>query len=232
MTIDDVYRPFLLYFRRRRMRRFISLFDVEDATSIIDLGGTEFVWRLVAGRPRVTMINVGVEEWAEGRLRMLDADATAVPFSDDAFDVCFSNSVIEHVGNEQMQAAFAREVRRLAQRYWVQTPNRRFFLEPHLICLFLHWLPFRLERRLVRYFSLWGLISKPAQADIDRFIQGIRLLDEAAMRRLFPDAEIFKERFLGFAKSLIAVRSARPRAAAARPAHAGARSPRRAPPRA
>jgi hypothetical protein len=41
---------------------------------------------------------------------------------------------------------------------------------------------------------------------VDALIAEIDLLTEAEMRALFPDAQIIKERFLGFTKSLIAVR--------------------------
>ncbi len=41
-----------------------------------------------------------------------------------------------------------------------------------------------------------------------RQVAGLRLLTLAGMRSLFPDCTILRERFLGFTKSSIAVRSA------------------------
>ncbi|MBC8241801.1 MAG: hypothetical protein H8E30_15190 [Alphaproteobacteria bacterium] len=42
---------------------------------------------------------------------------------------------------------------------------------------------------------------------VDALVDEIRLLNEAQMRELFPDATIVRERFLIFTKSLIAVRA-------------------------
>src|SRR4029077_7083611 len=52
---------------------------------------------------------------------------------------------IEHVGDGNAGADSSREVLKVSRRYWVQTPNRNFLVEPHLSFLFLHWLPFRVK---------------------------------------------------------------------------------------
>jgi hypothetical protein len=51
-----------------------------------------------------------------------------------------------------------------------------------------------------------------------RLCREIRLLDVGEMKRLFPDAEIVRERFLGMTKSIIAIR--RPQAEVPTPGHA------------
>jgi Methyltransferase domain len=140
------------------------------------------------------------------RQKLVIYDGSKVPFEDNSFDISYSNSVIEHVGDAGAQARFASEVRRLAPRYFVQTPNKWFFIEPHFICLFIHWLPRRLKRHLVRRCSIWGWVTKPDQQQIDSVLAEIRLLTVPEMRRFFPDAEILRERFLGFTKSIIALK--------------------------
>src|SRR5262245_40383167 len=52
--------------------------------------------------------------------------ALEVPFSDQSFDLAFSNSVIEHVGNEEDQLKFAGEMLRVARKIYCQTPCRLF----------------------------------------------------------------------------------------------------------
>jgi hypothetical protein len=51
-----------------------------------------------------------------------------------------------------------------------------------------------------------GLVNKPDQETIDKFLTEIRLLSVRDMRLLFPDAEIVRERFCGFTKSIIAMK--------------------------
>src|SRR5262249_42949501 len=119
------------------------------------------------------------------------------------------NSVIEHLGDRQSQQAFAREVVRAGARYFVQTPNRWFPVETHLLTPFVHFLPRRWQRVIVPRFSVWGLISG-APADrrefyLQHYLNDVRLLCHRQMRELFPDGVIVRERFLGLTKSLIAV---------------------------
>ncbi len=206
MNIHTVHGLFANYFRPRRMRLFISVFGISQQTRIIDLGGTPFNWALIDEQPDVTMVNTHGDYKEFAPYKLVIFDGSIVPFRDHSFDICYSNSVIEHVGDVDAVARFASEVRRLAPRYFVQTPNRYFFAEPHFICVFIHWLPMRLKRRLIRRGSLWGWMAKPDQKTIDEWLRDIRLLTVKDMRRLFPDAEIVRERFLGFTKSIIAIK--------------------------
>jgi hypothetical protein len=54
--IRDITRPFRLYFRRKRMRNFLHWMAVSDCTTIVDVGGTRFIWHLTD--PSVTIVNL------------------------------------------------------------------------------------------------------------------------------------------------------------------------------
>ena len=124
--------------------------------------------------------------------RFVQADATALPFADGEFDVAYSNSVVEHLPADERDA-YAREVRRVGRRWFVQTPNRGFPVEPHALLPFVHWLPRPLGRALWRL----GVSGDPYDE--------VRLLGARELRRLFPDAEIVRERAGPLTKSLVAV---------------------------
>jgi SAM-dependent methyltransferase len=145
----------------------------------------------------------GAASWVAG-------DGRALPFRDGAFDIVFSNSVIEHVGDVQSQCRFAREVMRVGRGFWVQTPNRWFPVEQHLLTPIVHWLPRTWQRRLVPRFNLWALLVRPApdrrRFYLDHYLEEVRLLDAAQLRQLFPGAELLRERALGWTKSLVAMR--------------------------
>lgn len=138
----------------------------------------------------------------------LRASGTELPYRDGAFEVAFSNSVIEHVGSFEDQARFASEIRRVAAGLWVQTPARSFLLETHLLTPFIHFLPRHLQARLVRNFTVWGWLSRPTPEVARAFVERTRLLGYREMQRLFPDCEIRRERFLGLTKAYVAVRTA------------------------
>jgi len=210
MDIQRVYDLFIRGFRRRRMRAFARTFDPSASTCILDVGGTPYNWQLLGSNARVTLLNLELPEGADAlppQLVAVVGDATRLEFEDGSFDVGFSNSLIEHLASRESQSAFAAEIRRVARGLWVQTPARSFPVEPHLLALFVHYLPLRWQRHLVRRFTLWGWIARPSQERIDQVLHETRLLSYADMRELFPDCAILRERFLGLTKAYIAVRT-------------------------
>ncbi len=194
------------------MRRFASTFGVTAETRILDVGGTPFNWSLLDVQPCVTIVNMPrAREAFDAHFQSVFADGRALPFRDHSFDIVFSNSVIEHVGDAASQARFAKEIARVGQAYWVQTPNRRFPVEPHLLTPFLHFLPAALQRRTARKFTVWALLERPTRDRwefyIEHYLRDIHLLDAGDLRRLFPGAKIVRELLGGLTKSLIAVRT-------------------------
>ena len=73
--------------------------------------------------------------------------------------------------------------------------------------LFIHWLPRAWQRRLVRWCTGWGWLSRPSPERIEALLDELRLLDGQEMQALFPDCEIRRERVLGLTKSYVAVRT-------------------------
>ena len=68
-------------------------------------------------------------------------DGKIFPFEDKCFDVCWSNAVIEHVGDYDRQLLFLNEIKRVAKNAYITTPNRFFPIEVHTRTPFLHYLP-------------------------------------------------------------------------------------------
>jgi hypothetical protein len=188
------------------MRQLWKTFALKRETFVLDVGGSEFNWKLLPVLPRILLLNVAEPAVKNANFTYVVADGRHVPFKDRGFDLVYSNSVLEHVGGPEDQRLFAMECRRVGRRYYVQTPNRRFFIEPHLITPLLHWLPFRTQRIFLRNFTLWGLVTRPTKKECDDLLNDTRLLVENELQNLFPDAEIWHERFLGMTKSLIAAK--------------------------
>jgi hypothetical protein len=211
VNIHRIYGAISPLFRRRRMRRFRQILGPRAGERLLDVGGTPSFWAGMDVAAEITLLNLrppGIPPAPAPRLTWREGDGCALPFADASFDVVFSNSVIEHVGPWQRQQAFAREARRVGRRLWVQTPAREFFIEPHLIAPFIHWLPRRWQRRLIRHGTVRGWVERPDARAVDAFLDEVRLLTFGEMRTLFPDCTILRERFLGLTKSYIAVRPA------------------------
>ena len=211
-TLELIHRIYALIspqFRRRRQRWFQRTCPLDPADRILDVGGYPWFWRESALRNPITLLNLafpaGLAE-SSPDYAMVVGDGCALPYADNSFDLVFSNSVIEHVGSWSRQQAFASEVRRVGGRLWVQTPAYGFFIEPHLIAPFVHWLPTHWQSRLLRNFTPWGWLTRPTPEKVAEFLAEVRLLKRAEMQILFPDCEIMVERFLGLPKSYIAVR--------------------------
>jgi hypothetical protein len=188
------------------MSRFFRLFDPRPDTRLIDIGGTCQTWNAESvphpSFPVVLLNNLRYDDVLGDRFESIEGDATDLPFVDNAFDIAFSNSVIEHMGTWEKQRAFANEARRVARRLWVQTPARSFPIESHLLAPYIQYLPKNLQHLLVP-FTPRGLLTPDLVHDI---VDEVRLLTYREFADLFPDCRILRERICGITKSYVAVR--------------------------
>ncbi len=81
-----------------------------------------------------------------------------LPFADNAFDIVYSNAVLEHVGSRERQGRFIAELCRVAPRRFLAVPNRGFPVESHTCLPLIHYLPKPWFRRLLRgtRFDYWS----------------------------------------------------------------------------
>lgn len=203
------------WFRRQRMRRFLAFIDRFGIQArplrILDIGGTVRYWRafdsLLAGRDLdITIVNLDAhEQEVTERLRVRAGDGCALAFGADSFDIVHSNSTIEHVGAWARKASMAREIRRVAPHYFVQTPNYWFPVEPHYRRPFIHWYPEAVRARMILRKKR-GFLSATTFDEAMEIVQSHTLLTPSQMKALFPDGRLVRERVGPFTKSLIAVR--------------------------
>lgn len=192
------------------MRLFEKTFKITERTRILDVGGSPFIWQFASVTPRLTFLNLpsALAPSCESRSQVA-ADGRFLPFADRSFDIVFSNSVIEHVGNQDNQIRFAEEVRRVGNAYWVQTPNRTFPVEMHLMLPVVHFFPAHLQRLIVYRFTGWEKFTRPTAEErasyLEHCLTELKLLDRRSLKNLFPDARIVSERVLGLTKSLVAI---------------------------
>lgn len=206
-------------FRAKRIAPLLQLIDLvfqeQGCVNIIDVGGTANYWNIVPRQyldsHNVTVTIVNLPETKRpanfGPFIFHHGDGcNLLDFGDKSFDIAHSNSVIEHVGDWGRMIQFSGELRRLARRYFVQTPNYWFPVEPHCMTPFFHWLPRPIRVWLIRHFSL-GYWSRASSVDeAVRAVDSARLLDINMFRELFGDSEVLTERLAFFIKSFVAIR--------------------------
>jgi Methyltransferase domain len=141
--------------RERKLRLFLEALGPGPDTTIVDVGVTDapfgdgssdnFFEALYPWPERITAVGItDLDRFCAAfpGIAAVRADGRELPFADGAFDLAFSNAVVEHVGGgREGQRRFVHELCRVAQRVFVTTPNSRFPLEVHSLVPFAHWLP-------------------------------------------------------------------------------------------
>lgn len=213
ISIHSIYSQIFKVWRQKRFNLFRSELAPSRTDRLLDVGGFPKFW---TSQPAVVgsidSLNLHSVDWNEAsfpeyNIRVLIGDGRNLEMPDKSYDIAFSNSVIEHVGTWENQCVMAREIRRVGDAIWVQTPARECPIEPHYLAPFVHWLPKSTQRKILRHFTPWGLISKPSREKVDMMVDTTRLMTLGEVRSLFPDCEIRVERLLGILpKSYIAIR--------------------------
>lgn len=200
-------------YRARRFQLFAGLLHALPATSrILDVGGTPHLWlkhrSLLPNTATVTLFNSEqVESAPTNGMSFVQGDARDLSrYADGEFDICFSNSLIEHFPSLSEQQTVAHEIRRVARSYFVQTPNKYFPLEPHFLIPGWQFMPVRLRAFVLRRCSLGWIPRARNEEEARSAVTGIRLLSGREFHALFPDATISRETVGPLTKSWIAMR--------------------------
>ncbi|MCC8969695.1 class I SAM-dependent methyltransferase [Bradyrhizobium brasilense] len=210
--------------RQRRGEFLVRTVNLPLDAKILDLGGGtgRHIRAILPRHTDITVCDISADDLKAARERfgfktVLLRETERLPFDNQAFDFCFCSSVIEHVTGPKQdvvtiedgaafqsiarehQNRFAGEISRVAKSFYVQTPYRYFPIESHtwlpgIIVL----LPRRLQIALIERFNrFWFKRTAPDW----------HLLDWREMTETFPDAKIYRERYLGVTKSLMAIKA-------------------------
>jgi hypothetical protein len=216
LSIHSLYQQIFRIWRARRISLFKAKLSPRRSDKLLDVGGYPGSWTphppLVGS---IDSLNIHLVPWDENlapnhNIAVLVGDGCNLDMQDRSYDIVFSNSVIEHVGSWERQKAFANEVRRVGNALWIQTPAFECPLEPHFLTPFIHWFPPSFQRAMARYFTVWGLMTRPTPDQVATMVADIRLLKLKEMKTLFPDCEIYIEMLLPLVpKSYVAYRKRR-----------------------
>lgn len=205
------------HFRMQRMRFFEEFYEecilgdseIGRIVKILDVGGTLRFWQTLDFRyldmAEITLLNLREEKLPDNvhNISSVVGDATDLSrYSDKQFDLVFSNSVIEHVGNYNAQKRMACELARVGRYVFLQTPNKFFFMEPHFLFPFFQWLPLSLRAWLIeKGYTTVGKVYSKNRKSARTCAESIRLLTRRELETFFPDANIKREKFCLMTKS-------------------------------
>ncbi|NCB26226.1 MAG: methyltransferase domain-containing protein [Bacteroidia bacterium] len=194
-------RPISLYHRKKRSLLFVNSFNIEAGMSILDVGGHPKIWDHVSIPLKITCLNlpgaIKNKYKTHHKITYVDGDGCFMPqFRDNSFDIAFSNSVIEHVGSTKNRKLFAKEIRRISNNYWIQTPHRYFPIEAHCDMPFWWFFPKKLK---IYFISRW----RKKLPGWTQMVESTTVVSQKELKDLFPEAKILTE-WMFFPKSLIA----------------------------
>ncbi len=193
--------------RRAMYARFTTAVPTTASSKIIDIGVTpdrdlpdsNFFEALYPHPAQITATSIEDAAFLETQypgLTFVRTDGATLPFEDRAFDVAFSSAVLEHVGDREAQQQFIAEMCRVADRFFLTTPNRWFPVELHTFLPLLHWLPKRHHQAVLRK------LGKPFWASTDN----LNLVSAKELVALFPlgsQVSLIRHRTAGWCSNLV-----------------------------
>ena len=134
-------------------------------------------------------------------LKTIMGDGRDTKFLTNSYDISISNATLEHVGNFSNQIKFVQEMDRIAKkRAIIITPNRFYPMDTHSMLPFIHWLPKKYHRKILKFFKYDFLAEE----------NNLNLLSESDLKKIckinnFKNYEIIKMKFYGFTSNLILI---------------------------
>lgn len=196
--------------RKRKWVHFLTEFRPTPEARVLDVGfqdrsfhkGDNYIEENYPWRKQLTALGIVEPDHFARRypdVKVVVYDGGQFPFPDQAFDIVWSNAVVEHVGDREAQLNFLSECARVGRRMFLTTPNRYFPVEVHTRIPLLHWLP---------KSTFDGILRRLGKG---RFAgEYMNLLSARQLRRLLADAglgeaRIKRNRFLGFTMDFVVV---------------------------
>lgn len=189
--------------RQRKYKLFIEKINPSEKDLILDIGFANLEYSPVdnyleknypypSNITALGVVEADIFKKNYPLVKVVIYDGSKFPFDDNSFDIAWSNAVIEHVGNEEKQVFFLKELARTCKKFYITTPNRLFPFELHTRLPFLHWLPKKIfDKILVSTSKKW------AAGDYMHLLT-YRKIKTLLRKAGINDYEIHRNRLFGF----------------------------------
>ena len=152
-----------LYLARKKHHEMIIPY-ISDEDEILDIGTTpildnheNFFLNHYKFQHKITCFsdqNLDKLKTNFPNLKTIQGDGRNTNLPDNSYDIVMSNATLEHVGNYQNQCKFVKELYRISRkRCIISTPNRYFPIDSHTMLPFIHWLPKKIHRKILKLLN-------------------------------------------------------------------------------
>jgi len=139
---------------------FMDFFRPDESKSVLDVGFNEreyndvqnYIEKHYPYLHKITALGIESGENFKKKypeVEVVTYDGRIFPFKEKEFDICWSNAVLEHVGDKEKQVLFVKEVNKVSKSAFLTTPNKFFPIEVHTRLPILHWLPKNIFDRIL-----------------------------------------------------------------------------------
>jgi ubiquinone/menaquinone biosynthesis C-methylase UbiE len=203
--------------RKRKTELFYEIIKPNKDMSVLDIGAQvsgsasdnpnfidQYKWK-----DKVTALNIMDKHIAlikekYPQVNVVVGDACSLPWPDKHFDIVYSNAVVEHLPNYEMQTKMASEIMRVGKSWFITTPNRWYPFEFHMRLPFVTWIPFDWYRhfsRIVRYNHIKNKYTWFNNSSAD-----LSLLSSSRLKKCFKGSKIIKLQITFMAETLIVIK--------------------------
>jgi len=196
--------------RKRKYSIFLSKMKPKENTTILDVGFSDneyspndnYLEKHYQWQNQITAL--GIDKPINfpknyPQVRTIQYNGGEFPFPDNSFDICYSNAVIEHVGDKEKQLLFLKELNRVGRKIFITTPNRGFPIEVHTRLPIFHWFPKPIFDNVATFFG--KKFATGNYMNLLFYKQIVSLFEEANINNF----KIIKNRKFGFTMDFVVI---------------------------
>ena len=163
-------KKFFKYLIMRARNDFFHLFlqnvKYSNNKSLIDVGTTpslnieqNFFLECIKNNSNLTCISnqdcTILKKKFKNIKKIIKSDFITSNLINNSFDISHSNATIEHVGSFNNQILFVKKMLDISKEsIFIQTPNIFYPIDFHTLLPFIHWLPKKIHRKILKFLKL------------------------------------------------------------------------------
>jgi ubiquinone/menaquinone biosynthesis C-methylase UbiE len=162
--LDNILKNILLKNREKIYQIFQKNIYLNKSCTLIDIGTSPIleesenvILKKYKWKNKITCLSnqdCNILNKKYKKIKFLKGDAKKMYFKNNKFDIVHCSATIEHLGSSQDQLKGLKEMYRISKKHlFLTTPNRFFPIEMHTKLPFLHFLPKKIFRKIIKFLG-------------------------------------------------------------------------------